>query len=74
MSVITYLFGAVLLMVLGALLADVATRQPGSGTPSGGLIKVDGKCPKCNNESLYKRHCKVACEQCGVIRDCADPF
>ena len=21
-----------------------------------------------------KRHCKIVCPQCGVIRDCSDPF
>ena len=31
------------------------------------------RCPYCNLP-LYKRHCKVCCEQCGVIKDCSDPF
>ena len=31
-------------------------------------------CPKCEEETLFKRHCKIVCEQCGVIYDCSDPF
>lgn len=23
---------------------------------------------------VYKRHCKIVCEQHGVLRDCSDPF
>lgn len=30
-------------------------------------------CPYCEGP-LHKRHCKVVCEQCGVIKDCSDPF
>ncbi|UBF22623.1 Zn finger [Halorubrum tailed virus 25] len=32
-----------------------------------------GRCPKCGGEP-YKRHCKIVCPQCGVLRDCSDPF
>ncbi|MFB6152776.1 MAG: hypothetical protein ABEJ27_00845 [Halodesulfurarchaeum sp.] len=30
-------------------------------------------CPRCGF-GLFERHCKLVCEQCGIVRDCADPF
>ncbi len=30
-------------------------------------------CPRCGMD-LYRRHCKYVCPQCGVIKDCSDPF
>lgn len=34
---------------------------------------MKGNCPNCSRD-LYKRHCKLVCERCGVIYDCSDPF
>lgn len=33
------------------------------------------ECPyeDCNSD-IYKRHCKIVCEEHGVIIDCSDPF
>lgn len=30
-------------------------------------------CPRCGM-GLFRVHCKLVCEQCGVVRDCSDPF
>lgn len=33
------------------------------------------ECPECGQEeTVFKRHCKIVCEQCGVLYDCSDPF
>ncbi|WMT06859.1 hypothetical protein NP511_15890 [Natrinema thermotolerans] len=43
---------------------ETAASSDGTGAP---------RCPHCE-APMYKRHCKYACPQHGVIIDCSDPF
>jgi len=54
--------------------ADDEGTTPRVRAAEEGMKTEEGVCPRCENQSLFKRHCKIVCEQCGTIRDCSDPF
>jgi hypothetical protein len=44
-----------------------------AGRTPGVSETTHGDCPRCGG-ALYERHCKLCCRNCGVVRDCSDPF